>query len=51
MTSGKRIISQFWEHPRQAMLVVVAVTSSLVLPFVYLALAAEPLSVGGLPVT
>ena len=51
MTSGKRTISQFWENPYQATLVVVAVTWSLLLPFVYLALAAEPLSVGGLPVT
>jgi hypothetical protein len=51
MTSGKRTIAQFWENPCPATLVVVAVTWSLLLPFISLVMAAEPLSVGGLPVT
>jgi hypothetical protein len=51
MGSGKRTISQFWEDHRKAMLVVAAVTWGLLIPVIYLAVAAEPLSIGGLPVT
>ncbi len=50
MLSVKRTISQFWEDHRRATLVA-AVTWGLLLPVLSLAVAAESLKVGGLPVT
>jgi hypothetical protein len=51
MQTVKRTISQGWEGHRKAMLVTAAATWVLLIPLIYLALAAEPLRVGGLPVT
>jgi hypothetical protein len=51
MPSVKRTFSAFWEEHRKAMLVVAAVTCGLLLSLISLAVAAEPLKVGGLPVT
>jgi hypothetical protein len=51
MQTVKRIISQGWEGHRKAMLVTAAATWVLLIPLIYLALAVEPLRVGGLPVT
>lgn len=51
MTSGRRTISRLWEAHRKARLVVAAVMCGLLPPLIYLALAAEPLKVAGLPVT
>jgi hypothetical protein len=51
MQSVQRTIFQSWEVRRKAMLVVAAVTSGLLIALLDLALAAEPLKVGGLPVT
>ena len=51
MISGRRAISQFWEAYRKVRLVGVAVMCGLLLPLIYLAVAAEPLKVAGLPVT
>jgi hypothetical protein len=50
MASGKRTIRQLWDDHRKAMLVA-AMTWGLLISLAYLALAAEPLKVGGLPVT
>ena len=50
MPSVKRTISQSWEAHYRAILVA-AVTWGLLLPVLSLAAAAEPLKVGGLPVT
>jgi hypothetical protein len=51
MNSGRRIFSLFWEACRQLRLVVAAVGCGLLLPLIYLVVAAEPLKVAGLPVT
>jgi hypothetical protein len=51
MNSVHRTIPLFCEDHRKAMLVVAAVLWSLLLPFISLTLAAEPLKVAGLPVT
>jgi hypothetical protein len=51
MNSVRPTVSRFRENHRKAMLVVAAVTWGLLMPLTYLALAAEPLKVGGLPVT
>jgi hypothetical protein len=51
MNSGRGIICQFWEDHRKAVPVVAAVMLGLLIPLIYLALAAEPLKVAGLPVT
>jgi hypothetical protein len=51
MTAAKRTLCQLWEGHRKAMLVVAAVMWGLLMPLIYLAVAAEPLKVGGLPVT
>jgi hypothetical protein len=51
MISGRRIISQFWEAHRKVRLVVAAVMCGILPPLIYLAVAAEPLKVAGLPVT
>jgi hypothetical protein len=51
MPSVKHTISEFWEEHRKAMLVVAAVTCGLLFPWISLAVAAEPLKIGGLPVT
>ena len=51
MTAAQRTICQLREDRRRAMLVVAAVTWGLLMPLIYLAVAAEPLKVGGLPVT
>jgi hypothetical protein len=50
MTAAQRTLCRLWEDHRKAMLVV-AVTWGLLMPLIYLAVAAEPLKVGGLPVT
>ncbi|MGH8066689.1 MAG: hypothetical protein ACRERE_15930 [Candidatus Entotheonellia bacterium] len=50
MNSVRPAVSRFREDHRKAMLVA-AVTWGLLMPLTYLALAAEPLKVGGLPVT
>jgi len=50
MPSAKHIISQFWEEHCRALLLT-AVTWGLLLPLLSLAVAAESLKVGGLPVT
>ena len=50
MPSAKRTISLFWEDHRRAILMA-AVTWGLLLPVLSLAVAAEPLKVGALPVT
>jgi hypothetical protein len=47
----QRTISRFCKDHRQVMLVMAAVTWSLLMPLIGGALAAEPLKVGGLPVT
>ena len=51
MPSVKRIVFLFCEDHRKAMLVVAAVMCGLLLPLVSPAVAAEPLKIGGLPVT
>ena len=51
MTFGRRIGSRFWENHRKVRFVVVAIMCGLLPPLVYLAVAAEPLKVAGLPVT
>jgi hypothetical protein len=51
MQTVKRAIPQCWAGHRKAMLVTAVVTGVLLIPLIYLALAAEPLRVGGLPVT
>jgi hypothetical protein len=51
MPSVKRTFSEFWEEHRKAMLVAATVTCGLLFSLISLAVAAEPLKVGGLPVT
>jgi hypothetical protein len=51
MHSIKRTIAQRYAAHRQAMLVTAAVTGILLLSWLSPVLAAEPLKVGGLPVT
>lgn len=51
MYSVKRTIAQCYAAHRQAMLVTAAVTGVLLLSLLSPVLAAEPLKVGGLPVT
>jgi hypothetical protein len=51
MTLGLRIVSRCWENHRKVRLVVAAVMWGLLIPLLYLAMAAEPLKVAGLPVT
>lgn len=51
MYSVKRTIAQCYAAHRQAMLVTAGLIGLLLLPLVFPALAAEPLKVGGLPVT
>jgi hypothetical protein len=51
MISGRRTISQFWEAHRKVRLVGATVMCGLLLPLIYLVVAAEPLKVAGLPVT
>ena len=50
MPSAKHTISQFWVDHCRALLVA-AVTWGLLMPLFSLAVAAESLKVGGLPVT
>ena len=50
MNSVRPTVSRFLEDRRTAMLVA-TVAWGLLMPLTYLALAAEPLKVGGLPVT
>jgi hypothetical protein len=51
MSSGRRIFSLFREAHGQMRLVAAAVVCGLLPPLIYLAVAAEPLKVAGLPVT
>jgi hypothetical protein len=51
MISGRRILCQFRESRRKARLVVMASIWGILPPLIYLAVAAEPLKVAGLPVT
>jgi hypothetical protein len=51
MILGRGIICQFWEDHRRALPVVAAVMWGLLVPLLYLTVAAEPLKVAGLPVT
>jgi hypothetical protein len=51
MTAVRRALCQLWEDHRKVMRVVAAATWGLLMPLIYLAVAAEPLKVGGLPVT
>jgi hypothetical protein len=51
MISGRRILCQVWETHRKARLVVVVAMCGILPPLIYLAVAAEPLKVAGLPVT
>ena len=51
MPAVKRTISEFCEDHRKAMLAVAAMTWVLLMSLFSLAGAAEPLKIGGLPVT
>jgi hypothetical protein len=51
MYSFKQTISQFYEEHHNATLVIAAATWGIVIAVLSFAQAAEPLSVGGLPVT
>jgi len=51
MPSVTRTISQFREDHHKVMLVVAALTWGLLMPLLSLAVAAESMKIGGLPVT